>query len=184
MNWIIIDTAFLEALTTDFIANFGRMLNRPLGPADLCRWLDCLLLDAGVEEGEHANFVALIHPKTSKTLKTYVPSNFQEELNDKAFKDRLGEFSLSSYPVEDLTNTSDFITESLRAALEDTKTTRILLIADMAAYGDTLVKVMDKEVPGKSVYFFTMQPLPPGPYHQPVLGYSVMNALGIRGDEL
>lgn len=55
-NVILVDSAFLDSLVQDFIVNFERMINRPLGKLNLCHWLDCLLLDVGLCEGAHDNF--------------------------------------------------------------------------------------------------------------------------------
>ena len=101
-NVILVDADFLDSLVQDFITNFERMINRPLGKLDLCHWLDCLLLDVEVKEGEHENFVAFLHKKGNKGLKFVNPGDFKEFLSEKAFKDRLGEFSLGSFPMKTL----------------------------------------------------------------------------------
>lgn len=36
----------------------------------------------------------------------------------------------------------------------------------------------------KHITLFAMQPMPGGNFRQEILGYSLMNALGIRGDEI
>ena len=46
---------------------------------------------------------------------------------------------------------------------------------------DVLQRIDDDE---KRITVFTMQPMAGGPFRQEILGYSLMAALGIRGEEL
>ena len=182
-NVILVDADFLDSLVQDFITNFERMINRPLGKLDLCHWLDCLLLDVEVKEGEHENFVAFLHKKGNKGLKFVNPGDFKEFLSEKAFKDRLGEFSLGSFPIEDIVSRGEFMNDALKAAMESDKTQHILVIADMDAYGTQICKTANGETKAQ-VTLFTMRLIPSGKYKQQILGYSVMSGLGIRSDEL
>lgn len=182
-NVILIDADFLDSLVQDFIINFERMINRPLGKLDLCHWLDCLLLDVGLKEGEHDNFVAFLHKKGNKGLKFVNPGDYKEFLSGKAFKDRLGEFSLGSFPIEDIVSRGEFMSDALKAAMESDKTQHILVIADTNAYGSRICNAANGEKKAE-VTFFSMEHLSPGKYKQQILGYSVMSGLGIRADEL
>lgn len=182
-NVILVDADFLDSLVQDFITNFERMINRPLGKLDLCHWLDCLLLDVEVKEGEHDNFVAFLHKKGNKGLKFVNPGDFKEFLSEKAFKDCLGEFSLGSFPIEDIVSRGEFMNDALKAAMESDKTQHILVIADMDAYGTQICKTANGETKAQ-VTLFTMRLIPSGKYKQQILGYSVMSGLGIRSDEL
>lgn len=182
-NVILVDADFLDSLVQDFITNFERMINRPLRKLDLCHWLDCLLLDVEVKEGEHDNFVAFLHKKGNKGLKFVNPGDFKEFLSEKAFKDRLGEFSLGSFPIEDIVSRGEFMNDALKAAMESDKTQHILVIADMDAYGTQICKTANGETKAQ-VTLFTMRLIPSGKYKQQILGYSVMSGLGIRSDEL
>lgn len=191
---ILVDCTFVDALLKDFTVNFSRMIGRPLDKADLCHWLDCLLLDAGVNEGEHQTFAVFIHAKKSKGMPQMNPGQF-EQLNGQAFKDQLGEFVMSCYPVEEITTTSEFMTESVRAAMEAPDVKQILVVGDMLTYGDALKKAIidtekglsqsEKPVSKKKITLFTMNPTgSTESYNEVILGYSVMSALGIRGNEL
>ena len=180
---ILIDTEFLDALLLDFVKNFGKMLNRPIGKLNLCHWLDCLLLDASIEAGEHDNFVAFLHPMSSKGLQWAEPGNFQKDLTEKAFQDRLGEFTLSSIPIEKMVSRGEFMTEALKAAMDSETTRQILVVGDFASYGEEICMAA-REESSATVTLFGMAPLPEGKYKQQILGYSVMSGLGIRADEL
>jgi len=182
-NVILIDADFLDSLVQDFITNFERMINRPLGKLDLCHWLDCLLLDVELKEGEYDNFVAFLHKKGNKGLNFVNPGDYKEFLSGKAFKDRLGEFSLGSFPIEDIVSRGEFMNDALKAAMESDKTQHILVIADMNDYGTQICKTANGETKAQ-VTLFSMTQMPPGKYKQQILGYSVMSGLGIRSDEL
>lgn len=180
---ILVDAQFLDALVKDFIVNFGRMINRPLGKLNLCHWLDCLLLDIGLGEGEHDNFVAFLHPLGSKGFTQVEPGNFKDDLTEKAFKDRLGEFTLGSYSIEKIVSRGEFMAEALKAAMESEQTKQILVVGDFQNYGEEICKVAGGETLAQ-ITLFGMAPQPEGKYRQQVLGYSVMSGLGIRADEL
>ncbi len=191
---VLVDCSFVDALLKDFTVNFSRMIGRRLEKADLCHWLDCLLLDAGINEGDHQTFTVFIHDKLSKGMPQMNPGQF-EQLNGQAFKDQLGEFVMSCYPVEEITTTSEFMTESVRAAMEAPDVKRILVVGDMLSYGDSLKKAVldteqalaqsEKPVDKKEITLFTMNPVgSTASYNEVILGYSVMSALGIRSDEL
>lgn len=187
INWsenvILVDTAFLDALVEDFVANFSRMINRPLGKLNLCHWLDCLLLDLGLGEGEHESFVAFLHPLDCKGLTQVIPGSFKNDLTEKAFKDRLGEFTLGSFSIEKIVSRGEFMAEALKAAMESEGTKQILVVGDFAEYGEAICKAANGDT-NAQVTLFGMAPQPEGKYKQQILGYSVMSGLGIRADEL
>lgn len=191
---VLVDCAFMDALLKDFTVNFSRMIGRTLDKADLCHWLDCLLLDAGIQDGGHQNFVAFIHNKGAKGMAQMNPGQF-DQLNGQAFKDQLGEFVMSCYPVEDMTTTSEFMTESVRAAMEAPDVKRILVVGDTMAYGSEMEKAIfdtrkasensENPMTPKEITVFTMQPTGSATlFKEVILGYSVMSALGIRSEEL
>ena len=93
-NVIIADADFVDKVAFDLIVNFERMLMRRVPKADLARWIDCIALDGGIREGENEVQVVLIHNKENTELENFTPAHYKEELDGKAFKDHLGEFSI------------------------------------------------------------------------------------------
>lgn len=180
---VLVDATFLDSLVKDFVENFSAMIGRRLGKLDLCHWLDCLLLDLGVQEGEHNTFVAFLHPLGAKSMVSVTPGNFKEDLDGKAFSDRLGEFTLASFPIEKVTTRGEFLADALKAAMESETTKKILVVGDMHEYAALLCETASGESKAE-VTFFTMANLPTGKFKQQVLGYSVMSGLGIRSEEL
>ena len=98
-NVIIVDGDYVDSVAFNLIVNFERMIGRHIPEADLAHWLDCIALDGGVK-GESETSVIFIHDKEKKAMKNFRPSQYEEDMNGKAFRDNLGEFTMSSFPVE------------------------------------------------------------------------------------
>ena len=185
-NVILVDADYVDKVTFNLIVNFERMLGRRIPQADIARWIDCVALDGGIREGEHETLVVLIHQKGKQGLENFMPSSY-EELNGKAFKDHLGEFAISAYPIEQTPGGEDFFTEVLELVTAQKEVKRVMVIPnleDSIIYNkvrEALRRVDDEE---KRVTLFAMQPLTGGNYRQEILGYSLMAALGIKGEEI
>lgn len=185
-NVIIVDADYVDRVAFDLIVNFERMIGRRIPKADLAKWIDCVALDGGLREGEHDTQVVLIHDKKQAALDNFMPANYDDELNGKAFKDHLGEFTVSSFPVENITTASDFFLDTVAMVCAQKEVKRVMIVPDAenrALYADlrhTLQRVDDE----KRITVFAMQPMEGGNFRQEILGYSLMNALGIRAEEL
>lgn len=183
-NVVIADADYVDKVAFNLIVNFERMLNRRIPQADLARWIDCIALDGGIREGDNQIQVILIHGKQQTALANFRPSDYATELNGTAFKDHLGEFALSAFPTEPLVTQQEFLLDILSMACAQDCIKRIMLVADtsqMLGKIKAVLKNVDEEK--KRITLFDMQPLTPGPYRQEILGYSLMNAMGIRSEE-
>ena len=188
-NVIIADADYIDRVAFDLIVNFERMINRRIQPADMAQWAVCIALDGGLREGEHETQVVLIHDKKAIAMKNFRPSNYETDLNAKAFKDdKLGEFIFSSYPTEEkMAGKDEFLVEVARTVCNAKEVKRVMVIPnseDGDAYDqlrDMLRKVDDDD---KRITLFAMQPMPGGNFRQEILGYSLMNALGISAKEI
>lgn len=189
-NVILVDGDYVDYVAFDLIVNFERMLGRRIPKADLARWIDCIALDGGMREerdSQGQTQVIFIHSKEHKALDNFKPGSYDDDLNAKAFKDSLGEFVLSSYPVEDVVKHDDFFLDVLKTVLNHKDVHRVMAVpnADHAPLWDALRhELRDIDDEEKRVTLFAMQPLEGGNFRQEILGYSLMNALGIKGDEL
>ena len=185
-NVVIVDADYVDRVAFDLIVNFERMIGRRIHKADLAKWIDCVALDGGLREGEHDTQVVLIHDKKQAALDNFVPASYDDELNGKAFKDHLGEFTVSSFPVEDITTATDFFLDTVAMVCAQKEVKRVMIIPDAenrVLYADlrhTLQRVDDE----KRITVFAMQPMEGGNFRQEILGYSLMSALGISGDEI
>ena len=188
-NVIIADADYIDRVAFDLTVNFERMINRRIQPADMAQWAVCIALDGGLREGEHETQVVLIHDKKAIAMKNFRPSNYETDLNAKAFKDdKLGEFIFSCYPTEEkMAGKDEFLVEVARTVCNAKEVKRVMVIPnseDGDAYDqlrDMLRKVDDDD---KRITLFAMQPMPGGNFRQEILGYSLMNALGISAKEI
>ena len=188
-NVIIADADYIDKVAFDLTVNFERMINRRIQPADMAQWAVCIALDGGLREGEHETQVVLIHDKKAIAMKNFRPSNYETDLNAKAFKDdKLGEFIFASYPTEEkMVGKDEFLVEVARTVCNTKEVKRVMVIPnseDGDAYDqlrDMLRKVEDDD---KRITLFAMQPMPGGNFRQEILGYSLMNALGISAKEI
>ena len=184
-NVIIADADFVDKVAFDLTVNFERMLMRRVPKADLARWIDCIALDGGIREGENEVQVVLIHNKENTELENFTPAHYKEELDGKAVKDHLGEFSINTYPVEELVSKADFIAEAAQIACSQKEVKRVMVVPDdeetYAKVRHALKRIDDE---GKRITLFAMQPIEGGNFRQEILGYSLMSALGINGEEI
>ena len=183
-NVIVVDADYVDKVAFDLIVNFERMIGRRIPPADMARWIDCVALDGGVREGANETHVVLIHDKKNGKMDNFAPSDYASELNGKAFKDNLGEFALSSYPVESLVGKEDFFAEVLDAVCRRKEVKRLMVVPDDGRMYDAVRQALRFAGDDKRITVFAMQPMPGGNFRQEILGYSLMSALGIRADEL
>ena len=185
-NIILADADYVDKVAFDLTVNFERMIGRQIPQADMARWIECVALDGGLREKDNGNEtqVILIHDKGATEMKYFTPGEYESQLNGVAFKDHLGEFTLSAYPVESMTTKEDFFMDVLQTIGQQKEVRRLIVIADDTIYNnvkETLNRIGDDE---KHITVFTMQPMPGGQFRQEILGYSLMAALGIRADEI
>lgn len=192
-NVIIADGDYIDSVAFNLIVNFERMLARRIPKADTARWIDCIALDGGLREHDSAaagepneTQVILIHSKDKAALDNFTPGNYEQELNAKAFSDNLGEFIVSSYPVEDVVRHDDFFLDLVATVCNHKDVQRIMIVPNAEREGlyDELRRELRKVDENKHVTVFAMQPMQGGNFRQEILGYSLMSALGIKGSEL
>ena len=201
-NVIIADADYIDHVAFNLIVNFERMLMRRIPPADIARWIDCIALDGGMRpvgqkasEGEIASplrgrregaSVVLIHDKNKTRLENFVPSNYAEELHEKAFQDHLGEFVISVLPIEQQTTRDDFFLDILGTVCQQPAVQRIMVIpnAEEGPLYNDIRNLLRQADDSKRITVFAMQPMPGGNFRQEILGYSLMNALGIHSEDL
>ena len=187
-NVIVVDAEYVDRVAFNLIVNFERMLGRKIPAADMARWVDCLALDGGISpEGnpEGSVSVVLIHEKGSKGFENFVPAMYNE-LDGKAFMDNLGEFVFSAVPVEQLTTKDDLLLDVVQSAMESKEVKRMMVVPnseDGDCY-DRLRQLLRRAGDDKRITLFAMEPMMGGNFRQEILGYSLMQALGIKAAEL
>ncbi|MDE5787713.1 MAG: hypothetical protein K2H79_04120 [Bacteroidaceae bacterium] len=178
---LLVDADYADGVAFDLTVNFERMLMRRVRSADLAQWLVCMALDGGLSEGENEVQAVFLH--TKPRMQNFVPGDLAGDIDGKAFRDeRLGEFLMSAVRDERLTGECLF-TECAQALLGSSSVKRILLVPDMERYGAELKRLL-AQYRDKEVTLLAMQPEAGRGFRSEILGYSLMQALGIRGEEI
>lgn len=187
-NIIIADGDYIDYVAFDLIVNFERMLNRKIPTANFSQWAVNIALDGKLKPGNNETQVVLLHDKEKAMLENFTPSSYEADLNNKAFKDEfLGEFLVNSIVTgEENTSKEAVLSNLLQMLTTHEEVHRIMIIPnaeDTVTYNEVkkmLEKVDDDE---KRITVFTMQPMVGGNFRQEILGYSLMNAMGIKAEE-
>ena len=186
-NVILVDADYVDKVAFNLIVNFERMIGRRIPQADMARWLECIALDGGLRNGKNETQVVFIHQKAKNEMENFIPGNYANDLTDKAFQGELGEFLLNAYAIEAIADSEHLLIEALMLMCQQKEVKRIMVIPnaeDNIIYNkvrETLRHVNDDE---KRITVFSMHPMTGGNFRQEILGYSLMAALGIRGDEI
>ena len=180
-NVILVDADYVDKVAFDIIVNFERMIGRRIPQADMARWLECVALDGGLREGSHETQVVLLHKKDR--MDNFTPGTFSE-LDGQAFTGPLGEFLISCVIVEDMVTTDDLFVDSMQIIANAGEVERLIVVPDAERIYNKVREGLRHADPDKRVTVLTMQPAQGGQFRQEILGYSLMAALGIRGEEI
>lgn len=180
---VLVDADYLDRVAADLTLNFGRMIGRSIAKADLCHWLDCVLLDGALRPGHNEVQVHMLHAKQKAALEYFQPSRFDEDLNGLSFDDNLGHFSLFAFPVEDVVRSDEFFLQSLTMLADAAEVEKLLVVGDTQSYGKGMVDIC-QNTDDKDITLFAMEPVMGQGFKTEILGYSLMSAMGISADEL
>lgn len=181
---MLIDAAFLDFVVTDVKKYFTSVLKRELQEVDLSQLITYLALDAAVAEGENDIQVLLAYDVYLTRFANCYPSDLKTELNGVAFKNELGEFSFASVSSEEMVSREELYLDLLSIVTDAADVKKLILISSNEEYGDRVTEAL-QEVKDKEIIQFRMNE-PEGfvDYRWELLAYPVMQALGIRGEEL
>lgn len=187
-NVIIADADYIDKVAFNLTVNFERMLNRKIPQADISQWAVDIALDGGLREGNHETQVVFIHEQSHSKLENFNPSVYTKELNAQAFKDpKLGEFILSSISTEENISKDDLLLDIVKEVISQKEVKRVMVVPD-AEEGELYDRIRQTlsylDDDSKRITVFAMQPMPGGNFRQEILGYSLMNALGIHAEEI
>ncbi len=182
-NVILVDADFVNSIAYNLSSNFEKMIGRNIPDADIADWLVCAALDGGVPVGKNTVQVFFIHQPETLMLEQFRPGELHTELDGTSFMDpKLGEFQMSCLPIEFLAD-EDFFSECAKVLLGSKEVKRLVLVPDIALSGDRLNRLMkDNPNHGKQVTLLSMTPQEG--FEHVMLGYSLMHAMGIKGEEL
>lgn len=182
---ILIDASYINKVTADLSRHFGQVVGRELPKADLPIFLECVAMDAAIQPGENVLQVLLVYDKKHSVMSAFNPGDLKKELNDVAFKSQLGEFQLNTFEPSDMADRETFFLESVKLVADAKEVKHLVVIPSETEYGDKLPEIFEK-VDGKdSICVLGMNPLEPSDkFRWEMLGYAVLQALGVRSDEI
>ena len=170
---VLIDAAFLNFVITDMKGYFEDTLQRSLQEIDLSILTTYLTLDAGITEGKNEVQFLFVYDKESGRLVHCRPSDLEKELNGVAFQSPYG-----------MVTREDLFLDLLSIVADSADVKRMIVISFNEEYGkkvaDALNEIKDKEV----IQFRMNEPDAPVKYKWEMLAFPVMQALGIKADEL
>ena len=182
---ILIDAAYINKVTKDLSQHFGQLIGRELPKADLPIFLECVAMDAAIQPSENVLQVLFVYDKNQTKIDAFNPSDLKKELNDVAFKSQLGEFQLNTFEPSDMADKEAFFLESVRLVADAKEVKHLVVVPDEMEYGDKLPEIFDKVDGKESIHVLGMNPLASSDkYHWEMMGYAVLQALGIRSDEI
>jgi hypothetical protein len=182
---ILIDAAYIDKVTKDLSQHFGQLIGRELPKADLPIFLECVAMDAAIQPGENVLQVLFVYDKNQTKIDAFNPSDLKKELNDVAFKSQLGEFQLNTFEPSDMADKETFFLESVRLVADAKEVKHLVVVPDEMEYGNKLPEIFDKVDGKESIHVLGMNPpAPSDKYHWEMMGYAVLQALGIRSDEI
>lgn len=184
-NVLLIDAAFLNLVVTDLKKYFEKTLMRELQEIDLSELVTYIVLDAGMVVGDNQIQILMVYDKDSAQLSNCRPSDLSAELNGVAFKSQFGEFSFASVPCEEMVSREELYLDLLSIVLDSADVERLILVSFNEEYGDKVMERL-KGVKNKETIQFRMNEPEESieGYQWEMLAYPVMQALGIRGEEL
>ena len=181
---VLIDAAFLNFVITDMKKYFEAALQRTLQEIDLSMLAINLTLDAGIAEGKNEVQFLFVYDKESANLAHCQPSDLEKELNGVAFQSPYGEYSFASVPSEGMVLREDLFLDLLSIVADSADVKKMILVSFNEEYGKKVTDALN-EVQGKEIVQFRMnEPDTPVAYKWDMLAFPVMQALGIRADEL
>lgn len=188
-NVIIVDADYIDDVAFNLTLNFERMLDRRIPAADFSQWIVNIALDGRMKPGNHETQVVVLHDKGKRQLDNYVPSSLGQELDKQAFKDEtLGEFIINTIATGGkVTEKDEVILDFLKIVLSHKEVSRIMIVPnaeDGNIYNLLRNALRDVDDEEKHVTLFAMQPMEGGNFKQQILGYSIINAMGITADEI
>ena len=181
---VLIDAAFLNFVITDMKGYFEKTLQRSLQEIDLSMLTTYLTLDAGITEGKNEVQFLFVYDKDSSHLVHCHPSDLEKELNGVAFQSPYGEYSFASVPSEGMVSREELFLDLLAIVSDSADVKRMIVVSFNEEYGKKVTDALH-EAKGKEIIQFRMnEPEASVEYKWDMLAFPVMQALGIRADEL
>ena len=181
---MLVDAAFLNFIVSDLKRYFENVLNRPLQEIDLSLLTTYLALDAGIEEGDNKVQLLFVYDQDSSNLAFCNPSDLKKELDGVAFSDQFGEFSFAGVPCEGMVTREELFLDLLQIVLDSADVKKLIVLSFNEEYGNKVTAVLNKVKEKEIIQFRVDESEETIESHWEMLAYPLMQALGIKGDEL
>lgn len=186
-NVILVDADYVDKVAFDLIVNFERMLGRRIPQGDMARWLECVALDGGLRpqtsDTIHQTSIQVVLLHKQAQMQNFQPGVFAD-LDGKAFTGPLGEFMVSCVQVEEMVTMDDLFIDSMQVISNAAEVRRLIVVPNAEQIYNKVREGLRHADDEKRITVLAMQPMEGGNFRQEILGYSLMVALGIRGEEL
>ena len=147
--------------------------------------IDISGMDAAIQPGENVLQVLFVYDKENAKMDAFNPSDLKKELNDVAFKSQLGEFQLNTFEPSDMADRESFFLEAVKLVADAKEVKHLVVVPSEMEYGDKLPEIFEKVDGKESIHVLGMNPSAPSDkYRWEMLGYAVLQALGVRSDEI
>jgi hypothetical protein len=193
-NVIIADADYVDRVAFNLTVNFERMIGRRIPQADMARWVECIALDGGMRPpASHltpptshlSTQVVLVHDTERGRMENFTPGCFADELDGKAFAGNLGEFTFVCPSPEGMTTKENLFLDTLQLVVQAEGVKRLMVVPSEEHLNSVRQLLRRFDDDSRRTTVFTMQPLTGSiPFRQEILGYSLMAALGVKGNEL
>lgn len=181
---MLIDAVLLDFIIKDFKKNFEEMLHRPLQEMGVSQFIINLALEANIPIGNKEVQVIFVYDESTPKLSHSTPSDLNTELNGVAFRDSRGEFIFSSLSTEGMATHHELFFNLLNLIGESPKVKRVIAVPFEQNSNEIIHAALEKMRKKEVTLFDMTKPERPTSYTWRMLAYPVMQALGIRGDEL
>lgn len=189
-NVILIDVAFLNVMVCSARKSLGAKLGRELPNIDLPAWLSYLSLNAGLRGDANEIQVVLLRDEGTHELKCCEPADL-DSLDGMACRTSLGEFTFSCVTPAGITSCEAMYLDLMNLALDSADVKQLMLVPFHPLYGDRVEEALraffkgrSAEECGKATYFVMEKPLAPVLCRYDFITYSLLQALGVKSDEL
>ena len=182
-NVMLIDAAYLNFAIQDLRGYFESVLKRELQQIDVAELISYLALDSNYAEGESTTQVMFVYDDQSEHLVHCLPSSLKEELDGVAFNSPWGEFVFASVPTADMTTRADILSDLLQIVLDSSDVKRLVVVSH-EEYADQVTPLLQTSGTKEAIQFTMQEPAQSDDYRCELLPFPIMQAMGIRGDEL
>lgn len=188
---LLLDVTFLNDTVYNAKRLLAERLRRALPDTDLVAWLLCLALDGGLRGEGRVVQILLVADEGVHALQGCAPG-LLEELDGKACRTPLGEFSFSVVPSAGMVTRADLFCELAKLALDAQEVEHLLLVPYFYEYGEKLRKTFrdftleaeDEKALGKALCFLLEEPDGGLPCRADLVTYSLMHVWGIAPEDL